>query len=99
MNYKKQIDPELRKNARSIPYNRVITSAGNIYQTVSWRSAKVPESIDETDIEMKGYQGLSLKTTVFSPKGAGEKKPALIYVHGGAFVYKAAAYQKKLVCI
>ena len=99
MNYKEKIDPELRKNARSIPYNRFITSAGNIYQTVSWRSAKVPESIDETDIEMKGYQGLSLKTTVFSPKGADEKKPALIYVHGGAFVYKAAAYQKKLVCI
>ena len=99
MNYINDIDPELRKNAKSFPYNRFIVGAGNVYQGLSWRSTKVPENISETEIETKGYQGLSLKTTVFSPKGVDEHMPALVYVHGGAFVYKAAVYQKKLACI
>ena len=99
MKYKKNIDPELRKNAKSIPYNRPIVAAGNVFQELSWRTTKVPESINETEIKTKGYQGLPVKTTVFSPKCPDEKMPALVYVHGGAFVYKAASFQKKLACI
>ena len=99
MNYKELVDPELKKNARSIPFNRLICTAGNVFQEVSWRQTKVPDSIIEEVIETEGFQGLPLKTSVFSPASGSENKPALIYVHGGGFVYKAAVYQKKLAMI
>ena len=99
MNYKELVDPELRKNARSIPFNRFIVTAGNCYQELSWKSTKIPENIAEEVIETEGFQGRPLKTTVFSPARGSGRLPALVYVHGGAFVYKAAAYQKKLACI
>ena len=99
MNYKELVDPELKKSARSIPFNRLICTAGNVFQEVSWRQTKVPDNIIEEVIETEGFQGLPVKTSVFSPASGSENKPALIYVHGGAFVYKAAAYQKKLACI
>ena len=99
MNYKELVDPELKKNARSIPFNRLIATAGNGYQEISWRLTKVPGNIEEEVLQTEGFQGLPLKTSVFSPACRGDNMPALIYVHRGAFVYKAAVYQKKLACI
>ena len=55
--------------------------------------------MEETEIVTEGTQKLSVKTTVFSMADAQADAPALIYVHGGAFAYKAAAYQKKLAMI
>ena len=99
MNYKEYIDPELRKKASSYPFNLGIVAAGNLYQGLSWRAVKVPAEIKEEIIVTEGSSKLPVKTAVFSSSGAGEDMPALIYVHGGAFVYKAAAYQKKLAMI
>ena len=99
MSYKELIDPELRKSARSFPFNRGIAAAGNLYQKIAWHYVKNPVDIEEETIETEGFQALPLKTSVFSPAGSGENMPALIYVHGGAFVYKAAVYQKKLAWI
>ncbi|MBR2996230.1 MAG: alpha/beta hydrolase [Lachnospiraceae bacterium] len=99
MDYKESIDPELRKGAKSYPFNRFYILTGNAYQKLEWRFTRIPESLQEDTIVTEGFQGLSMKTTVFSPAGAGDKLPALIYVHGGAFCYEAAAYQKKLACI
>ncbi len=99
MNYREAVDPELGKNARSFPFNRFIIAAGNYYQLLSWHFTGVTESIREEVMETRGHRGLSLKTTVFSPAGESGKAPALIYIHGGAFVYRAAPYHKKLACI
>ena len=99
MDYKELIDPELKKSASSYPFNRGIIAAGNLYQELDWRGAKVPAEIKEDTVRTEGTGKLSVKSTVFSPSGAGGDIPALIYVHGGAFVYKAAAYQKKLAVI
>ena len=99
MNYKELIDPELRKSAASHPFNRGIIAAGNLYQELDWRKTKVPAEIKEEMIVTEGTRNLPVKSTVFFPSGAGGDMPALIYVHGGAFVYKAAAYQKKLAVI
>ena len=99
MNYKELIDPELRKSANSFPFNPAIVAVGNLYQDLEWGRTKVPEGMEETEIVTEGTQNLSVKTTVFSMAGAQEEMPALIYVHGGAFAYKAAAYQKKLAMI
>ena len=94
--YEEMIDPELKKGARSFPLNRGIVAAGNIYQELAWRSTSVPAEIEEKCIVIKGCQNLSLKTSIFSRVDAGSHMSALIYVHGGGFVYKPAVYQKKL---
>jgi acetyl esterase/lipase len=36
--------------------------------------------------------------TIYEPKGIEKNAPCLIYLHGGAFVLKAAPYHKHLVC-
>ena len=99
MNYKELIDPELRKSAKSFPFNKPIVAMGNVYQEADWRFAKVPEGIREEEKEIKGSRGLSFRTSVFSPAGAGDRLPALLYVHGGAFAYRASAYQKRLALL
>ena len=99
MDYKQLVDPELRKTAKSFPFNQFIVAAGNIYQEAGWRFVKPPEGIREEETKIEGFQGRWYKTTVFSPAGKGERLPAFLYVHGGAFVYKAAIYQKKLAFI
>ena len=99
MNYKELIDPELRSSANSFPFNRGIVTMGNLYLDLEWVLTKVPEGMEEKDIVTEGTQKLPVKTTVFSAAQTETDMPALIYVHGGAFAYKAAAYQKKLAVI
>ncbi len=99
MNYKELVDPELRKSAKSYPFNKTVIAAGNVFQEKDWEKTTLPDGLLEEEIEIPGFQDLLFKITVFTPSGAGDKLPALIYVHGGAFVYKAAAYQKKLAFI
>ncbi len=99
MDYKQLIDPELTKNARRFPFNKGVIAGGNLYQGAEWRLIKAPEDIEEKEIMIEGYKGLSVRTSVFLPKGLDKAAPALLYVHGGAFVYKAAGYQKKLAMI
>lgn len=99
MKYKKQIDPELRRIAKNIPYNRGIIWCANICQAISLRLTKVPRNVVHRNVTVAGYQGLKVAVDVFEPSNRSEKLPCLIYVHGGAFSYKAAAYHKRLACI
>ena len=99
MDYKELIDPELRKSANSFPFNSGIVMVGNLYQDFEWGRTKGPEGMEEKEIVIEGTQNLQVKTTVFSMAGEQAGMPALVYVHGGAFAYKAAAYQKKLAMI
>lgn len=99
MDYKDKIDPELRKTARQMPFNRQIIKAGNIYQAAALRLVKIPKGISVQTIETEGYQRLPFKTEIFTPDDAAVPVPALIYIHGGALCYKAATYHKKLACI
>lgn len=99
MKYKNLIDPELRSIARKIPYNKFIIKCANIFQTVSFRFTKIPAGIINRKISAEGYRGLKFKTEIFEPSNEKGKMPCLIYVHGGAFSYRASAYHKKLACI
>lgn len=99
MGYNDQIDPELRKTARTVPFGKQIVRMGNIYQAAAWKLAKVPSDVSAKTVETEGYQHLKLKTDIFMPAGASGPMPALIYVHGGAFCYKGAVYHKNLACI
>ena len=99
MDYQDLIDPELQKTARVMPFNRRIVAVGNVYQAAAWKLAKIPAGITVKAIETAGYQRLKLKTEIFMPADPEGPMPALIYVHGGAFCYKAATYHKQLACI
>ena len=99
MDYKDKIDPELRKTARTVPFGKLIVRVGNVYQEIAWKMAKIPGDISVKAMETEGYQHQKYKTEIFMPDNVRGPMPALIYVHGGAFCYKAAVYHKKLACI
>ncbi len=99
MDYKEHLAPELKKAARRVPFNRKIVQVGNIYQAAALKLTRIPGDISVKTIETEGYKGLKFKTDIFTPDDADSPAPALIYVHGGAFCYKAAVYHKKLACI
>jgi len=99
MNYRKQIDSELRLIARKIPYNKLIIKCANIFQVISFHLTRIPDGVINRSITIAGYKGLKFKVEIFKPSNAIEKLPGLIYVHGGAFSYKASAYHKKLACM
>ena len=99
MEYKQLIDPELRQIAKKIPYNRAIIWCANIFQSVSFNLTAIPKGVGGRTIMIAGHNGLQLKVAIFEPSNAKGALPCLIYVHGGAFSYRAAAYHKKLVCM
>lgn len=94
-----QIDPELKKIARKIPYNRAVIRCANLFQRFSFRVTAVPPSIVNRTIVLPGYQGLAFRVDFFEPSGCREKLPCLLYVHGGAFSYRASAHHKRLACL
>lgn len=99
MKYKKQIHSELKQIARKVPYNKVLIRCANIFQVLSFHLTKIPGEVIHRHITVEGYKGLKYKVEIFEPTKEKEKLPCLIYVHGGAFSYKASAYHKKLACI
>lgn len=99
MKYKKQINSELKQIARNVPYNKMIIKCANIFQFISFKLTKIPNEVINRNITIEGYKGLKLKVEIFEPSNVKEKLPCLIYVHGGAFSYRASAYHKKLACM
>lgn len=99
MSKKWKINPELKQIARNVPYNKLIIKCANIFQAISFRLTRTPKEVVNRNIAIEGYKGLKFKVEIFEPSNVKEKLPCLIYVHGGAFSYKASAYHKKLACI
>lgn len=99
MKYKDQIDTELKHIARYVPYNKMIIRCANIFQVISFHLTMIPKEITNRYITMEGYKGQKFKVDIFEPSNVKEKLPCLIYIHGGAFSYKASAYHKKLACM
>lgn len=97
--YKNRIDPELKRIARKIPYNKIVIKCANIFQAIVFRLTAVPEGVVHREITIRGYKGLKVAVDIFEPQDMEKKLPCLLYVHGGAFSYKASAYHKKLACI
>lgn len=99
MKYKNLIRSELKHIARNVPYNRMIIKCANIFQTMPFHFTMIPKEVVHRTIALQGYEGMKIKVEVFEPSNIKEKLPCLIYVHGGAFSYKASAYHKKLACV
>lgn len=99
MDYKHLIDPELKGIAKRVPYNKFLIMAANIYQIFAFELIKSPKEIRRRRILLKGNGKLPLKVEIYEPAAATDKLPCLLYIHGGAFSYKASAHHKKLACI
>lgn len=59
---------------------------------------KPSEGIHETKVEIPGYQSGTINLTIFEPNDIENNAPCLIYLHGGAFVLKAAPSHKHIIC-
>ena len=78
MEYKKQIDSELRQIARRVPYNRGIIKCANIFQAISFHLTMVSKDVSHRNITIKGYRGLKIRVDIFEPANRKEKLPCLI---------------------
>lgn len=99
MNYKEQLNPELKHIAAKIPYNKAVIACANPYLALSLCLTGIPKEVHHRKFSVTGYRGLECKVDVFEPAITAEKMPALLYAHGGAFSYRASVYHKKLACI
>jgi len=55
------------------------------------RFVKTPETVIDKDYTIRGYNGLSLKIKVITPKNQSDKLPALLFLHGGGFSLDVSA--------
>ena len=92
MNYKNLVDPELKKFAIKMPYNKAFIYCDKFSHGLMSRLAKITPKVTKRTLTIKGYKGLDLRTDIFEPRDVQEKLPALIFIHGGAFSYRAASY-------
>lgn len=99
MNYKRVIDPELKRIAKKIPYNKFMIKIANIYQMFALALTRNPKGIKCKRISLRENGRLPLKVEIYEPATATDKLPCLLYIHGGAFSYKASVYHKKLTGI
>lgn len=99
MDYLHLIDPELKRIAKRIPYNKLMIKTANIYQMLAFAFARNPKGIKCKRIVINKNGGMPLKIKIYESAAATDKLPCLLYIHGGAFSYKASAYHKKLACI
>ncbi len=92
MNYKNLVDPELKKFAIKMPYNKAFIFGDKLSHGIMSRFAKITPKASKRTVTIKGYNGLDFRTDIFEPWNSQEKLPALIFIHGGAFSYRAATY-------
>ncbi len=56
------------------------------------KSVRSTRNVMSQTFKVVADDGKSVPVYVFSPKGSNEKLPAIIYLHGGGFVFKGAPY-------
>ncbi|MCI8524524.1 MAG: alpha/beta hydrolase [Oscillospiraceae bacterium] len=98
MRYQNQIHPELRRIARRVPYNRAVIRCANLFLAAALRLTRVPADVTRAQITLAG-SGLPFRTEIFTPADAAGALPCLLYLHGGAFSYRASVHHKKLACL
>lgn len=99
MKYTKWLDPELKIITKNVPYNKTVIKCANIFLPIALFLTAVPRDITHKSITLRGYQGLKFRTEIFEPSDEKGKLPCLLYVHGGAFSYKASVHHKNLACL
>ncbi len=99
MNYKKLVDPELKNTAIKMPYNKVLIYCDKLTHGIISLLTKITPDVSKKTLTMPGYNGLDFHTDIFEPRNSQEELPALIFIHGGAFSYKASPYHIQLAAV
>ncbi len=99
MKYRQHIDPELQPIAKNIPYNRAVITCANLFLAASYPFVSIPKELRHQTITLKGYRDLPFPVDLFEPAAEKGPLPCLLYLHGGAFSYRASAHHKKLACL
>ena len=93
---KYDIDEELYRIAKRVPYNLFIIKVANIYLSMADKLRKIPKDINIKKFSVKGYQNLPVPVELIESVNNNETLPAMLYIHGGAFSYHASLHHKEL---
>lgn len=64
----------------------------------SFNKKKPNKGVREIKKKIPGYQNEPIEIMLYEPEETDQPLPCLIYLHGGAFVLKSAAFHKHLIC-
>jgi len=64
----------------------------------SFNKKKPDQGVREIRRTILGYHNEPIEIRIYEPEDTDGALPCLIYLHGGAFVLKSAAFHKHLVC-
>lgn len=99
MKYKNLVDPELKKAAVNMPYNKFMIYGDKVTHGLISRMTKTVPDVNKRMLAIQGYNDLYFQTEIFEPINIHEKLPALVFIHGGAFSYRAASHHVQLAAI
>lgn len=96
-NKKYNIHPDFKYVEYAIPFNNIMLASSHIAFKIIDKVNKEPDDIYKFTIKLKGYKGLYFNAEVIRPKNIKDKRPCILYAHGGGFGYEAAPYHKELL--
>ena len=99
MKYKDLVDPELKNSAVNMPYNKFMIYGDKFTHGLISRLTKTSPDVSKRLLVNQGYNDLYFRTDIIEPVDIHEKLPALVFIHGGAFSYRAASYHIRLAAI
>ena len=78
---KYNIDEELYRIAKRVPYNLFIIKVANIYLSMADKLRKIPKDINIKKFSVKGYQNLPVPVELIESVNNNETLPAMLYIH------------------
>lgn len=94
--YTELIDKDLCGMAARVPYNTLVVKIASILVPLTTGKIKPPDMLRVRSFTVKGFQNMDVPVEVIEPKQCEHLLPAALYVHGGAFSYKASAHHREL---
>lgn len=81
-----------------IPINRLLLPLMNGINSYNFNQRSLSKGVRESRKIIPGYQNEPIEVIFYEPEDMTGPLPCLIYFHGGAFMLKAVAFHKGLVC-
>jgi acetyl esterase/lipase len=96
---KYQIHPDFKKYEKiNTPIVERLLPLMNSVIARSFNKRQPEPGVREIRKIISGYQNEPIGIIIYEPEAAKDPLPCLIYLHGGAFVLKSAAFHKRLIC-
>lgn len=94
--YTELIDKDLRGMAAQVPYNTLVVKIAGILVPLTTGKIKPPDTLRVRSFTVKGFHDMDVPVEVIEPKQCEPLLPATLYIHGGAFSYRASAHHREL---